>query len=280
MTNAESRRPAILVVDDDDSVRHGVARALREEGYEVATAADGQDALDMAAVRSFDLVFLDIMMPGMDGLNVLSLMSARHPGTPVVMLTALQHPESESEAISREAFSYITKPCRLSEIIGTAQDLLGPAWDRNRSSHDGTGTFEPSAFDQHVIDGRDIEPGSGTRSVIVVDDDPRVRENLARALREEGYYVVEAADGETALEEATRRHYDLMFLDIRMPGISGLGVLAKMATDHPETVVVMLTAVTGDFPREVAERNEAFAYIAKPCRLDEVVAVTHAVLRE
>ncbi|MFO8009460.1 MAG: response regulator [Dehalococcoidia bacterium] len=120
----------VMVVDDDESLRDIVARALRDEGYQVVKAMDGQDALDLIARRKFDLVFLDIRMPGFHGQDVLTLIKSTKPEIPVVMLTAVTEQESEDEAIRRGANAYLRKPCNLEDIVKVAREFLdsgGPA---------------------------------------------------------------------------------------------------------------------------------------------------------
>ena len=78
----------ILVVDDERAVRDALERALRLEGYEVATAADGQEALVSLARRSVDAIVLDVLMPVLDGLETCRTLRRRGDATPVLLLTA------------------------------------------------------------------------------------------------------------------------------------------------------------------------------------------------
>jgi len=117
-----------------------------------------------------------------------------------------------------------------------------------------------------------------TKSIIVVDDDPSVRGVVVRALKAEGFDVRAASSGIEALIAIEKRRFDMMFLDIKMPGMSGFQVLSEMNKKHPDTVVVMLTASTGLSPQELANQKEAFAYLTKPCNLNEVTRVAHQVL--
>lgn len=119
---------------------------------------------------------------------------------------------------------------------------------------------------------------NGKGSIIVVDDEQSVRDVIAMALRKKGYEVTTAANGTEALMMVAQQHFDLMFLDIKMPGMSGLDVLSRMATDYPSTTVVMLTAVTGMGAQMEAVRNEAFAYLTKPCDLEEVTQMAERLL--
>jgi len=120
----EKEKATILVVDDDRSVREVVHAALKKAGYSVATASNGKEALELTTRRPFDMMFLDIKMPGFDGKDILTLMGISRPEMPVVMLTAVISPEVEEEAYERGAAAYLKKPCKLQEIVDTARNVL------------------------------------------------------------------------------------------------------------------------------------------------------------
>lgn len=115
---------SIIVVDDDETVRNVIARTLQCEGYQVATASSGREALEITATAKFDAMFLDIMMPGMNGQDVLTMMTFGNPDTPVIMLSAL--PDAEGEALNRGAFAYLRKPASVNDIITIAREALTP----------------------------------------------------------------------------------------------------------------------------------------------------------
>ena len=81
------------------------------------------------------------------------------------------------------------------------------------------------------------------KTVLIVDDESAIHYALSRLLEQWGYLCVAVSSGQEALEEVGSRQFDLMLLDIRMPGMSGLEVLKKFRVDHPETTVLMLSAV-------------------------------------
>ena len=114
--------------------------------------------------------------------------------------------------------------------------------------------------------------------ILVVDDHQAVRDVVAQALEDGGYLVETAADGLEALEKVSRDSFDIMFLDVRLPGISGLDVLAKMSREFPETVVVILTAVEGVKVKNASFQHEAFAYLTKPCNLKDVTDIAERLL--
>ena len=107
-------------------------------------------------------------------------------------------------------------------------------------------------------------------TVLVVDDEPSVADVLHEDLIEAGYDCIRAATGEDALERLSRGSCDVMLLDLRLPGISGMDVLRKMQTDYPETAVIVVTAL-GDVKTIVeAMKIGAVDYITKPFELEKV----------
>ena len=103
------KRPHIMVVDDDHDMLELVSRVLELEGYDVSTTADGTSALALLEERSPDLVLLDIVMPELDGLQVLSFIRQRS-SVPVIMLTARVEVTSLGEALTLGADDYVRKP--------------------------------------------------------------------------------------------------------------------------------------------------------------------------
>jgi DNA-binding response OmpR family regulator len=113
----------ILVVDDDPTVSDVVARYLRREGYDVALAGDGLVALDEAAAHPPDLVVLDIMLPGLDGLAVCRRLRERGP-VPVILLTALGAETDRIMGLEMGADDYVTKPFSPRELVLRVASVL------------------------------------------------------------------------------------------------------------------------------------------------------------
>jgi len=114
----------ILVVDDERAVREALERALRLEGYEVETAADGQQALLALAARSADAVVLDILMPVMDGLETCRALRRMGNRTPVLMLTARHAVDDRVSGLDAGADDYLVKPFALEELLARLRALL------------------------------------------------------------------------------------------------------------------------------------------------------------
>src|ERR1700744_1134815 len=124
----------ILVVDDEPAVRSALERALRLESYDVQLAADGEEALDRLAERPADAVILDVMMPGVDGLEVCRRMRAAGDKTPVLMLTARDAIDDRVLGLDVGADDYLVKPFALRELQARLRALL------RRSGDDGDST--------------------------------------------------------------------------------------------------------------------------------------------
>ena len=174
----------VLVIDDEAAVRDLMQRFLAKEGFRVVAAASGEEGLRRARELSPDAITLDVMMPGMDGWAVLTALKA-DPVTadiPVVMLTIV---DDRNLGYALGAAEYLTKPID--------RDRLVAVLERHR---------------------RD-------RPVLVVDDDAGARALLRRMLEPEGYTVVEAENGRTALERAREALPSVVLLDLMMPEMNG-----------------------------------------------------------
>lgn len=115
--------------------------------------------------------------------------------------------------------------------------------------------------------------------VLVVDDDPRVRETLRDIISGQGYKVVTVATGEEALEEVDKRHFDLVFLDLMLPGISGSEAFAAIKEKDKRTIVVIVTGY-GDEPvaMEAMSLGPLFL-IRKPFRVEDVIEALNVAIK-
>src|ERR1039457_3163519 len=119
----------VLVVDDEPAVRRALERGLRLESYEVAFAADGEEALDALASSPADAVILDVLMPRLDGLEVCRRMRKAGDRTPVLMLTARDAIDERVEGLDVGADDYLVKPFALRELQARLRALLRRAGD-------------------------------------------------------------------------------------------------------------------------------------------------------
>ena len=118
------RTPLILVVDDEESMRHYLRKTLAREGYEVLTASDGPEALAIAQARPPDLAMVDVRMPGMDGVAVMRSLRASLPRLPVVLMTGYGTVQHALGAMKQGATDYVTKPFRVDAVRATVEKAL------------------------------------------------------------------------------------------------------------------------------------------------------------
>lgn len=132
----EQGRAHIMVVDDEAVTRVSLAEVLRLEGYQVATAASGEEALSLLSKSEpFDLIVLDLKMPGMDGLEVTEAVRKRSSGTVIVLLTAFGTMETAIEAIRKGAHDYLLKPCPIPEILESVHKGLAKRKQEQQRRH-------------------------------------------------------------------------------------------------------------------------------------------------
>jgi two-component system, OmpR family, response regulator MprA len=152
-----SEQARILVVDDEPAVQSALARALSLESYEVAQAADGQEALERLGATPYDAVILDIAMPRLDGLEVCRRLRQGGDRTPVLMLTARGEVDDRVAGLDAGADDYLVKPFALRELLARMRALL------RRAEEDEAGQEETLEFEDLRLDLRSHEAWRGER---------------------------------------------------------------------------------------------------------------------
>ena len=112
----EEAKGTILIVDDEEAIRGILTRKLASDGYSCEVAADGKEALWKAFMKDFDLVLMDIKMPGISGMEALPQIVTNHPDTCVIMMTAVVDTETAVQAMKLGAYDYVTKPFDLDDL--------------------------------------------------------------------------------------------------------------------------------------------------------------------
>ncbi|MFI6581879.1 response regulator transcription factor [Embleya sp. NPDC050493] len=124
MTDPTGEKRLVLVVEDEPMIADAVAARLRAEGFGALIASDGPAALTAATTTRPDLVVLDVMLPGLDGLEVCRRLQAMHPGLPVIMLTARDDETDLLVGLAVGADDYMTKPFSMRELVARVHVLL------------------------------------------------------------------------------------------------------------------------------------------------------------
>jgi CheY-like chemotaxis protein len=207
----------VLVVDDEAVVRDLMQRALGREGFRVVTAAGGEEGLRLARELRPEAITLDVLMPGLDGWAVLSALKADPTlaDIPVIMLTIM---DDKNLGYALGAADYLTKPIdreRLTAVLNRYRREL---------------------------------------SILVVDDDPALRELLRRLLEREGYAVQEAENGRAALERLREAPPGLILLDLMMPEMDGFDFVAAVRADKAWRTIPIIVVTAKDLAPDDRQR--------------------------
>jgi two-component system, OmpR family, copper resistance phosphate regulon response regulator CusR len=122
-----AQRHRVLVADDEERIRQVLARILRQHGIEADTVGDGVNAVTRSVSGSYDLVILDLLMPGQDGFSALREIMRRRPDQAVLVLSCLSDPESKMASLGLGADDYVPKPFHVGELVARVQARLRAA---------------------------------------------------------------------------------------------------------------------------------------------------------
>jgi DNA-binding response OmpR family regulator/signal transduction histidine kinase len=237
----------VLVVDDDQHTREMVSRVLRRAGYTTVEARDGEEALLRARVLTPGLVILDLIMPGVDGFEVLRTMRAEGMQVPVVVLTGKSLGLDEDRML-RDGLARVVQKggMALDNIVREAKALL--------------------------MAKRVVESGRLPR-VLYVEDSPQNRDIVRRYLANE-YEVIEAEDGEHGVERAIRDVPELILMDLSLPRLDGWEATRRIKANATikHIPVIALTAHAAREDQTRATEAGCIDYITKPIERDVLIA--------
>jgi two-component system copper resistance phosphate regulon response regulator CusR len=147
--------PHVLLIEDDARIREIVERGLGARGFVVSSAPDGEAGLDLARKLDVDLVLLDLLLPGRDGLEVLEDLRAAKPRLPVIAVTALDDTGSRVTGLDAGADDYITKPFSVEELAARVRARLRWAEDQTGVLKAGPLTLDMASH-RAVLNGKDV----------------------------------------------------------------------------------------------------------------------------
>ena len=280
----------LLVVDDEAVNRELLEAILTDEGYEVVLASDGPSALAEVRVRPPDLILLDLLMPGMHGLEVCQRLK-QDPASmriPVIVVTAVGQITAKEAALTNGADDFVTKPFQPADLRARVQAMLKVRQIRQELDR-------TLAYLQELEAGRraqrrqalvqaagPLPDGSGGPTqipILLVDDEPMTREFYGDLFAEHGFRVFAASGGSEALSLMASNSVEAVVLDIVMPEVSGLEVLEMLRWQDPDLPVVMLTGHATSQNAMAALKFGAFDFIVKGLDPTLVVMTLHRAVR-
>ncbi|MFC2020915.1 response regulator [Chloroflexota bacterium] len=235
----------ILVVDDLRSMRLTLGGILEDEGHNVVTAEDGYQAIEAVRKTHFDIIFMDIKMPGIDGVQAFREIKKIDPRAAVVMMTAYSVEDLVKEALTEGAHTVVYKSFDIARIMTIIEELAR----------------------QRIL-------------ILVVDDQVGDRETLRVILEDKGYRVATARDGAETIEMVKSRHYDIIFLDMRLPDMNGVETYEQFKEFDPRATVIMMTGHSEDDLVKRAINQGALTCVYKPYDMDKVVALVEDIANE
>ncbi|MGG6296238.1 PAS domain S-box protein [Leptolyngbya sp. AN02str] len=203
----------VLVIDDDPAVRELMQRYLTREGFQVTTAADGEEGLQLARSLRPDAITLDVLMPNLDGWSVLSAFKTdpELADIPVVVMTIV---DAKNKGFALGASDYLTKPVDYHRLTAVLRH------------------YQPAA-DSNTPPGR----------VLLVEDDPTIRIMFRRMLEREGWTVAEAENGRVGLERVAQQQPNVILLDLMMPEVDGFQFISLLR-QNPQWRSLPIVVVT------------------------------------
>ncbi|MFT7433088.1 MAG: DNA-binding response OmpR family regulator [Alphaproteobacteria bacterium] len=239
----------LLVVDDDILLQQMVSKILQGENIDVVFCGNGEDALKLVDQESFDLIILDMNMPGLNGIETLSALKENKALShiPVVMLTRRDEDKNVVNCLKQGAIDYIIKPFDATLFVSRITNIL-------KSQH---------------------------QKILIADDDELICTLLQQKFEGLGYSILLAKHGEEALALAKEKKPAIIIMDIMMPARDGLSVLKELKKDDElkHIPVILLTAKNQRENVLIGLESGAHDYVTKPFDVDELAARVVGILQ-
>lgn len=226
----------ILVVDDEPGMRKSLADILLDEGYEVKIAEDGAKAVELCSRETFDVVIMDVRMPGLDGVEAFRRIRTHSAGTRVILMSAFGVEELKSQALDEGAIAFLEKPLDIEAVV-------------------------------HLIE------NANETSVLVVEADESLKAQLHDSLKDHGYHVTSAGTAHDALELLEQIRFDIILIDVELPAMSGLDLYLAIKRLTPAALAIMISGADEEF-LELAQKavdQTAYTFVRKPLDLDHLL---------
>ncbi|MEA1979565.1 MAG: response regulator [candidate division Zixibacteria bacterium] len=230
----------ILVAEDDAVSLRIIVSILKKQGYDIITAINGRDAIEYLNKEGLvDLIISDIMMPEIDGLGLLNYVKSnkKFKNIPVILTTALNDQKTVMKAMKIGVAGFLVKPFTKEILIPKINNII------------------------------DSLPGS----ILIVDDEDVIKTLLKRIIENDGYKVVNASNGNEALDIIEKQNISVVVSDIKMPGMSGVELLKAIKSKYVQMQVLLMTGNSLEFSKEKAMASGADGFIAKPFNSIEIL---------
>jgi two-component system, NtrC family, response regulator HydG len=232
----------ILLVDDNEEFLDSTRDVLENEGYQVATATSGENALNQVDKGTFDVVLMDIKMPGMNGVETFIKMKEKKPGIKVILFTAYSLGEWIHRANEESACAVFNKPLDMVELLKTIKSIC-----------------------------KDID----CTCILLADDNKDFCNSLQDSLAQAGYEVVVSYDSEDAVKKAQQKPYDILLLDMKLPPKNGLEAYRRIKTMQPNLITIIISGYIQKLEDMIHEalNEDVYTCLPKPVDMDKLLAL-------
>ncbi len=262
----------LLTVDDSRAVRSMVTKAVREAGYEVDEAEDGEQGLARLEEATYDLILLDVTMPVLDGPGMLERMRARGDKTPVLMLTSESKRSIVANVMQSGISDYILKPFKPEDLAAKIAKVLGDPGGGANVAAAPAAAAAPSASSGGGGAGARSIGGRAFIDVLVVDDMENVHKKV-RTILPQHISMAGVNSARAAVQAAQDKVFRVMMIDIDLPDVAAASLVSQLRSLQPHAGVIALGLRGSDAKdRSVADGFDGVLH--KPfdqAELDEVI---------
>lgn len=234
-----------LIVDDHVGMRTTLQDILEDEGYQVISASSGDEAIEICQGTKFDIILMDVRMPGINGVEAFRRIKAISGDTRVIMMSAYSIDEMKLEALREGAIAFLQKPLDISQVL-------------------------------RLIEEDDNTP------VLLVMQDQQEREKVLKILEKKTYRTHITHSPDEAMELARQISFKLIMIETKLNPISGLELYLALKQISPNTVTIILADKDDRFIKQAKEavENNAYTFLKKPLQANMLVAVLDSLRKQ
>lgn len=241
----------ILLVDDNEEFLDSTRDVLEDKGYEVITAKSGEGALIKVVSDPFDIVIMDIKMPGMNGVESFMEMKRLRPDLRVILITAYSVESLIRQALTEGVYAVLGKPLDMRHLFSFIEKA---------------------------------RTGGKGGLILVADDDCTFCDGLSDVLTREDFRVVMAHDGKEAVRQAETSPFDILLIDMKLPVLNGLETYRRIKQAKPDTIAIVISGYAGEMDaliRQALDEN-ALCFLGKPINMKHLLELlkTHCSDKE
>ncbi len=238
------KKISVLIVDDDVNLGDTLLDILEAKGYDAEFVSSGKKALNKVEEKKYDIVLMDIKMPGMNGVETLKQVNLLSPLTTVVMVTAFAQDELVSQAREEGALQVLSKPLDIDQIAEflKKQELL--------------------------------------KTMFIVDDDPAFCNSLKDSIELHSYSITVVNTAQEAIDTFEKQKYGIILLDMKLNGKNGLDVAEAIKKQGYKCPIVMMSAHHKEFQSLIDNSGLECKFVEKPFEIDSILEILNEVSRK